>query len=285
MQFVTFFPPNFAGQWGVSSLVSPPMHPELFKLPIFNGVTIFTYGALVAFGFLMAIFYVSREAKRVGEDPGKALDLIFWLIVSALLGSRIYYVLTEHASDILSDPLTIFKIWQGGLVFQGGVIAAFAVGIYWIKKHRLPVWKYMDMFAPAIALGHFFGRIGCFMAGCCHGRPADSSHWFTVVFPVNSASFAPPGIPLYPTQLMEAFGELLIFTGLFLFRKHKSFNGQLMAVYLFSYAILRFIVEFYRGGDTRNLVFGWFSAAQLISFIMVLFGAFIWIRNMNKERI
>jgi len=261
------------------------MHPVLFKIPLFSGLTIFTYGALVALGFLFAIIYLSLEAKRVGEDPGKALDLIFWIIVAALIGSRIYFILTDRPGDILEDPLTIFKIWQGGLVFQGGVIAALLVGVFWVKRHKLPIWKYMDIFAPAIALGHFVGRIGCFMAGCCHGRPAPTDSWFSVVFPQNPASFAPSGIPLYPTQLMESCGELIIFLFLVWFRKRKSFNGQLMSIYLIAYAVLRFIVEFYRGSDTRSPVFGWLSVAQLVSFVMTGFAVFIWIRNSKKEQI
>lgn len=261
------------------------MHPILFTIPLFGGLTIFTYGALVAFAFLAGIFYVTREAKRLGEDPAKALDLIFWIIVAAIIGSRAYYVLTSEPSTILSDPLTIFKVWRGGLVFQGGVIGAFIVSVYWLRKYKLPFWKYADIFAPAIPLGHFFGRLGCFMAGCCHGRPAPLGCWWAVTFPADPSSFAPPGIPIYPTQLIEAFGELLIFLFLFFFRKQKRFDGQLLAIYMLTYPILRFIVEFYRGGETRTFIFGWLSAAQLVSIVMIAFGVFVWIRNSKKNRV
>ncbi len=261
------------------------MHPILFKIPLLGGLTIFTYGALVASGFLAGIIYITREARRVGEDTGKVLDLLFWVIVAAIIGSRVYYVLVVEPGTILGDPVSFFKIWKGGLVFQGGVIGAFVVGIWYIKKHKLPVWKYLDIFAPAIPLGHFFGRIGCLMSGCCHGRAVDAAHWWTVTFPADPSSFAPAGIPMFPTQLMEAFGELLIFAALFLFRKHKKFNGQLMAIYMMTYPVLRFIVEYFRDASNRNMLFDSFSVAQLVSVVMIAFGAWIWVRNSRKERI
>lgn len=261
------------------------MHPILIKIPIFGGFTIFYYGALVAFGFLAGIFYITREAKRVNEDPAKILDLIFWVIVAAIIGSRVYYVLTTEPGLILDDPLALFKIWKGGLVFQGGVLGALIVGIWWVRRHKLPLWKYMDMFAPAIALGHFFGRIGCVMSGCCYGRVAPHESWYTLIFPADPSSFAPPGLPLYPTQLIEGGGELLIFIGLFLFRKKKKFDGQLMSIYLISYAILRFVVEFFRDSGNRSMIFGWFSAAQLVSLILTGFAVWMWIRNSKKEAV
>ncbi|PIR16480.1 MAG: prolipoprotein diacylglyceryl transferase [Deltaproteobacteria bacterium CG11_big_fil_rev_8_21_14_0_20_49_13] len=258
------------------------MHPILFKIPLFDGLTIFTYGALVAFGFFMGILYISYESKRVGEDPAKALDLVFWIIVAALIGSRAYYVLVTEPGILLGDPLALVKIWKGGLVFQGGVLGAFIVGIWWIRRHKLPLFKYLDIFAPAIPLGHFFGRLGCFMSGCCHGRTAPAGSWLAVIFPADPSSFAPSGGPLYATQLMEAAGELAIFLALFFFRKHKRFDGQLMVLYMAAYAILRFVVEFYRGVETRNLIFGTFSVAQLVSVIMVIFAVWIWVRQSRK---
>lgn len=258
------------------------MHPILFKIPLFEGLTIFTYGALVAFGFLMGILYISYESKRVGENPAKALDLVFWIIVAALIGSRAYYVVVTEPGTLLSDPLSLVKIWKGGLVFQGGVIGAFIVGIWWIRRHKLPIFKYMDIFAPAIPLGHFFGRIGCFMSGCCHGREAPAGSWLSVIFPADPSSFAPPGMPLYATQLIEAIGELAIFLGLFFFRKHKRFDGQLMALYMICYAVLRVVVEFYRGVETRNFIIGNFSVAQLVSILMVGVAVWIWVRQSKR---
>lgn len=261
------------------------MHPVLFKIPIFGGLTIFTYGVLVAIAFLAGIFFVTYEARRVGEDPAKVLDLVFWIIVAAIIGSRAYYVLVTNPKLVTSDPLSLIKIWKGGLVFQGGVIGALIVGVYWVLRHKLPVWKYMDIFAPAIPLGHFFGRMGCFMSGCCYGRPAPFESWYSVVFPIDASSFAPQGIPLYPTQLMDGFGELIIFFGLFFFRKHKKFDGQVMALYMFTYAVLRFVVELFRSEENRNIVFGWLSAAQIVSFAMIIFALWIWIRNRKKHKV
>lgn len=259
------------------------MHPILFKIPIFGGLPIHTYGALVAAAFLAGIFYSTREARRVGEDPAIILDLTFWLIIAAIIGSRVYYVLTAETDAFFNDPLTIFKIWRGGLVFQGGVIAAVIVGVWWVVRHKLPVWKYMDIYAPAIALGHFFGRIGCVMSGCCYGRPAPVGSWYALTFPADVGSFAPPLIGLYPTQLMEAAGELIIFLGLFLFRKKKRFDGQLMAIYMIVYPLLRITVEFFRGGDTRKLIFDGISVAQVAGLAMIAFAVWIWMKRAHKR--
>lgn len=259
------------------------MHPILFKIPIFGGLTIHTYGALVAVGFLAGIFYVTREGRRVGEDPAVILDLTFWLIIAAIIGSRVYYVLTAEPGTLLDDPLTLVKIWRGGLVFQGGVIAAVLVGIWWVIRHKLPVWIYMDIYAPAIALGHFFGRIGCTMSGCCYGRPALPGSWYAITFPPDIGSYAPPLIGLYPTQLMEAAGELIIFLGLFLFRKKKRFDGQLMAIYMIVYPLLRITVEFFRDVGTRNFVFDGISVAQVAGVVMIVFAVWIWIYRGRRQ--
>jgi phosphatidylglycerol:prolipoprotein diacylglycerol transferase len=105
------------------------------------------------------------------------------------------------------------------------------------------------------------------------------------VFPADPASFAPPGIPLYPAQLMDGVSELAIFFGLVIFKRWKKFNGQLMAIYMIAYAIVRFVVEFFREPGSRNMIYGWFSAAQMVSLLMVVFALWIWIRNSKKERL
>lgn len=260
------------------------MYPILFRIPIFGAtVTIYTYGFMVAVAFVVGMIWVSRESRRVGQDPAKAMDLAFYMIVAAIVGSRILHVLVSERERFFQNPLILFKIWEGGLVFYGGLIACLLVAVWYIRRHRLPMWTTCDIFAPGIALGHVFGRLGCLMAGCCYGRTAIGS-WCAITFPNNPSSFAPTGIPLYPTQLMEASGEFVIFWILFFLRKYKKFEGQLIATYLIAYAILRSVVEYFRGDVDRGfLIEPWISTSQFISLVMLTLGVVIYVVRWKKK--
>lgn len=254
------------------------MYPILIKIPLFglfghDYLPIYGYGVMVALGFLAGSWYVSRQARSQGEDPAKALDLVFYILIAAIVGSRVLYIFVAERTRLFQDPLYLFKIWEGGLVFYGGLIAALAVSIWFFKKHKLPAWKYCDFFAPAIALGHAVGRQGCFLAGCCHGRPLLSEAWYTVTFPYDPNSLAPGGVPLYPTQLIESAAEFLIFLGLAWGLKRKKFDGQIISLYLMGYSLARFLIEFSRGDIDRGFVFGTnLSTSQFIAMIMFAIG-------------
>lgn len=255
------------------------MHPILFKIPLFGlfgheYLPIYSYGVMVALGFLAGSWYVSRQAKAQGEDPAKALDLVFYILIAAILGSRILHVLVAERERFFENPLYLFRIWEGGLVFYGGLIASLLVSVWFFRKHKLPALKFCDFFAPAIALGHAIGRQGCFLAGCCHGHPLLAQAWYTITFPYNPDSLAPSGVPLYPTQLIESAAEFLIFLGLHWVLKRKKFDGQVIALYLMLYALARFFIEFWRGDIDRGFVFGGgLSTSQLIALIMFAIGA------------
>lgn len=260
------------------------MYPVLLKIPLFGAtVTIYTYGFMVALAFLVGMIWVSREAKRVGEDPAKAMDLAFYIIVAAIIGSRLLHVAVSERDRFLQNPIMFFKIWEGGLVFYGGLIGAVLVAVWYMRRHKLSFWIYSDIFSPAIALGHVFGRVGCFMAGCCYGRLVDHLAWYSVTFPANPYSFAPTGVPLYPTQLMEAAGELAIFGILLVFRRFKRFDGQLLATYLIAYAILRSFVEYFRGDTSRGFIIEpWISTSTFISILMFITGLIIYFKKWRK---
>lgn len=255
------------------------MYPILVKIPLFGlfgheYLPIYSYGVMVAVGFLAGSWYVSRQARFQNEDPAKALDLVFYILIAAIVGSRILHVLVAERDRFLENPFYLFRIWEGGLVFYGGLIASLLVAFWFFKKHRLPALKFCDFFAPAIALGHAIGRQGCFLAGCCHGRPLLTKTWYTVTFPFDPNSLAPPGIPLYPTQLIESGAEFLIFLGLHWVLQRKKFHGQVIALYLMIYAIARFLIEFWRGDIVRGFLFGTdISTSQFIAMIMFAMGA------------
>lgn len=262
------------------------MYPVLLRIPFFGGasITIYTYGFMVAVAFLVGMFWISHESRRVGQSSAKAMDLAFYVIVAAIIGSRILHVLVSERERFLQNPLIIFKIWEGGLVFYGGLIGAVLISIWYMRRHNLPFLIYCDIFAPGIALGHVFGRLGCLMAGCCYGRLVGHPAWYSITFPNDPHSFAPTGLPLYPTQIMESAGELIVFFILFFMRKHKRFDGQLLATYLILYAILRSFVEYFRGDTSRGfLIEPWISTSTFISILMFLAGVVIYILKLRHR--
>lgn len=260
------------------------MHPVLFKIPIFGGLQLHTYGLMVALGFLAGITWVGRESKRVGMPSSKLMDLAFYIIVSAIVGSRLFYVFLDHPEEFLAHPLDIFKVWEGGLVFYGGLVAAVVTSAWYMFKHQLNFWKVSDIFMPGVAIGHAIGRLGCFAAGCCYGRPAPHPAWWTVIFPSEGEGLAPGGIPLFPTQLMESFAELTIFLVLVYFSRKKKFDGQIMLMYLIIYSIIRIILETFRGDLVRGFVFGGVSTSQFVSFIIITISLIFWgIRSRTQK--
>lgn len=237
------------------------MYPVLIK---YGDFAIYTYGFFIALGFLAGMSVGKTEAKRIGLDPGKIMDFAFYVLIAAIICSRLFYVITAP-EKFLDDPVEIFRIWNGGLVFYGGFIGAVAVGIIYLKKHKMPLWKTADLAAPSVAIGHFFGRIGCFFAGCCHGRECDLP--WAVVF-THPKTLALPGIPLHPTQLYSAFSNLTIFGLLWFFRTRTRFDGQLFWSYVFVYGIARSIIETFRGDDRGGLLFEMLSVSQTIGLSM-----------------
>ncbi|MCP5463972.1 MAG: prolipoprotein diacylglyceryl transferase [Deltaproteobacteria bacterium] len=257
------------------------MHPILFTfpdwLPLVGGRSLHFYGFFIATGVLLGILWVRREAKRLDIDVQKIMDLYLNVFIAGLVGSRILYII-HSVPNFWDDPLVLFRVWEGGLVFQGGVIGAVLVMIWLVRRYQLKFFQIADVFVPALSLGHAFGRLGCFMAGCCHGKQCDPDFLFAVRFPALPESIAPPHIPLYPTQLFEAGGEFLIFAFLIYFRKHKKFDGAVFLLYLILYSILRSILEVYRGDMIRGFVIEpYVSNAQFLSILSIILAIGFWI--------
>lgn len=216
------------------------MHPILFE---YGPLRIFTYGFMLALAFLSAIYISGREARRLGLPVAKFYDLCFYAIVAALVGSRLLYVLLELPT-FLAHPLKILAIWEGGLVFHGGLILALTVAFFYIRRHQLPWRLTLDALAVGMPVGQFFGRIGCFMAGCCWGSPSNLP--WAVIF-TNPESLCPVrGVPLHPSQLYEAFLALGVFGVIYGFRTRKRYAGQLILLYFCLAGLVRFGVEFFR---------------------------------------
>lgn len=255
------------------------MHPILFK---FAGLTLYTYGFFIALGFFFAALYISHilkksKSKIISQD--ELYSLFFYTIIAAIIGARILFVLT-NMNDFISSPLDIFKVWQGGLVYYGGFIAAVLFVILYTKKKKIPLLELADIIAPAIPLGHFFGRIGCFSAGCCYGKEC-SLPW-AVIFN-NPYTLAPMGIYIHPTQIYEALSNIILFLVLHLLSRRKHAKGAILALYLIGYAIIRFSIEFFRG-DYRGAEFLGLSVSQNISTVIFIIGIIIlYLVNKNER--
>ena len=257
------------------------MHPLLFEIPLFGGIKIYTYGVMYALAIVASFSWIFRESKKQGLSSSMVSDLGFYLILGSLIGSRVLYVMTDWHRYV-DHPWDVFKVWQGGLVFYGGFLGSVAVGWFYIRKHRLNFLQIADVFAPAIALGHSVGRLGCFAAGCCYGREGHTS--FSVVFPQNEFSLAPPGIPLFPSQPLESLVLLILFVVLAMLSRRKTFEGQIFLVYIILYSLIRSFLEIFRGDLARGFVVpDLISISQFISGCLILVAVFFYAKLSQKR--
>jgi len=233
------------------------MHPVLFK---FGQVTIHTYGFFIALAALAGMFVARFEARKLDLDPDKVVDACFYVVVAAIVGSRLFYVIT-NIELFTSAPLDVFKIWNGGLVFYGGFIGSALTLIAYLKIYHLPLGKMADISALALPLGHTLGRIGCFFAGCCYGKICH--HPWAITFK-NPDSLAPLFVQLHPTQLYSSASNFLIFLLIFSLRRFKKYDGQLFWIYCVFYGINRSIIEVFRGDFRGGTVLNTFSISQTI---------------------
>ncbi|HIO41348.1 MAG TPA: prolipoprotein diacylglyceryl transferase [Aquifex sp.] len=210
------------------------MHPFIHLF----GLKIPAYGVMLLLAVFTAYLSAIHFSRREGIEREKVENLFAVAFVSALLGARLFYAVEHHLS-----PGEFIRVWEGGLDFLGALVfAAVAVGVA-IKLYRLPFWKVADVAGISVLLAHSVGRLSCWLAGCCYGKPTDLP--IGVVFPPGAV--APSGIPLYPTQLMEATGNFIGFLLLRWFYRNKPFDGFIAALYLLWYGTERFLLEFIRG--------------------------------------
>jgi phosphatidylglycerol---prolipoprotein diacylglyceryl transferase len=230
------------------------VHPILLRIGSFQ---LPTYGVLLATALVVALWVVVRLGRREGLDTGLLFDFSTWIIIAALVGAKILMVITEwsfywnHPGEILS-----WSMVQAGGVFYGGFIAAVLFSWWYVRRHRLPLWKVFDVYAPAIAVGQAIGRWGCFMAGDDYGKP---THFFIHVTFTNPLAHQIGGVPLntpvHPAQLYESAATFLIFVYLWHHFRRKQYEGQIFVQYVLLYAVARFFIEFLRGDPDRGFVF------------------------------
>lgn len=252
------------------------MFPRLFHIGNFS---LPTYGLLVSIGVLTGLWISVRNSEKQGINPEHAWNFGILVVLSGIVGAKILYIVndwsyyTAHPREIFS-----FATLQAGGVFSGGLIAAFVAAAWYIRKNHMPALRTCDAFSPGLALGHAIGRLGCFAAGCCYGKP--TTHFWGVTFknPLAQAWVGTPlGVPLEPTQLFESAVELANFFILMWLLKRKKFDGQVFGAYLFLYGVARYFLEFIRDDPGRGSVFGGImTGTQLIAIGLVLTGGLIW---------
>jgi phosphatidylglycerol---prolipoprotein diacylglyceryl transferase len=245
------------------------MYPELFHIGSFP---INTYGVFLALAFLCAILITVKLATRDGLPREKIYDLCLWMLLSSLIGSKILMFFTEP--EYRDHPLQLLSLdfLRSGGVFYGGLIGAILTGYFLMRRYELPWWKTADACAPGIAIGNFFGRQGCFAAGCCWGKPTSLPWGVKFTELGHEITGVPTDIYLHPTQLYESFAMLIVFVFLLWLHKHRRFSGQVILFYALLYSVIRFGIEFLRD-DPRGDVFGLttltgLSTSQIISLIV-----------------
>lgn len=257
------------------------MFPRLFHIGNFS---LPTYGFMAALGLLAGLTVAVRNSKRQGVNEDYAWNLGIIAILSAVIGAKVLFVLDNwsyygaHLGAIFSLDLLRTGGW-----WEGGIIAAVGACSWYMRRHRMKVLAISDAFAPGIALGHAFGRIGCFAAGCCWGKPTTLPWGVTFTSQLAQQWVGTPlGIQLQPTQIYESIFEFLNFAFLTWLFKRRKFDGQVIGAYLVTYGVARFFFEFLRGDPDRGNVLGVMSLVQLIMIFFVLAGGALWMRGSSS---
>jgi phosphatidylglycerol:prolipoprotein diacylglycerol transferase len=195
----------------------------------------------------LGLWFIFVQSKKQGLDAPVIIDAGFYIILVSLLGAKLI-LLFSNFSYFMRYPGELLSLARSGGVFQGGLIFGLAFALWYFRRRRLPTWKIADLAGPGLALGHGFGRIGCFMAGCCYGRECSTSVGVTFKSQyAHDLTGLPLGHPLHPVQLYEAALNFLNFLLLYLILRRKRFDGQIFSFYIINYSVIRFFTEYFRG--------------------------------------
>jgi phosphatidylglycerol---prolipoprotein diacylglyceryl transferase len=254
------------------------MKPILFTL---GDVPVYSYGLLIAIGCVAGVAFMAIKGKKeVGLSFDQANNLFLIIFFAAVIGGKVF-LFFEDPSGYLANPVSLVR--GAGFVFYGSFLFTIPAMLWYFRKQNLPVLPMLDVMAVTTCIVHMFGRIGCFFAGCCHGKPTDSIMSVTFSDPACFAN--PKNVPLHPTQLYEAFfiGGLMLFL-LARFERRK-YCGELFVTYLACYAVGRYLLEFLRGDGQRGfIVEGILSHSQLIAALILLISVLLHF-NWSKKKI
>lgn len=255
------------------------MHPILFNAGSF---TIYTYGFCIAVGALLGFGYMYWQGKKqFNLTFDQSNNLFIMLVVGGVIGGKLFLIF-EEPSLYLSQPKKLLS--GSGFVFYGSLLLTIPIMLWYFRKIKVPVLGMLDVMAVVTCIVHGFGRIGCFMAGCCYGKPTYSILGVTFTNPVCQAE--PLNTALHPTQLYEAFLIFSLMTGLIILKSNKKFEGQLFLLYLITYALGRGILELFRGDIQRGFIIeDVLSNSQFISLIVISVAIFFYIRLKRKSNL
>jgi phosphatidylglycerol:prolipoprotein diacylglycerol transferase len=254
------------------------MHPVLFEV---GNITVYSYGFMIALGVIGAVTYMVIQGKKdVGLTFDQANTLFLFIFIAAFVGGKVF-LLFENPSLYLNNPA---KLLTGrGFVFYGSFLFAVPTMLWFFRKHKLNPYKMLDVMAIVTCIVHMFGRLGCFLAGCCYGKPTNGA--FSVTFTDAACQAEPLNIPLFPTQLMEAGYIFVVMIVLLLIkRSYQKFYGQLFLLYLILYAIGRSILEIFRGDVARGFIIkDYLSHSQFIALLIVLVSVIVYVKWSKKN--
>lgn len=254
------------------------MYNDLFSI---GPIEIHGYGVMIAIGVLAAFLVADYRSKRNGLDPDQIFFMAMWGLAGGFLGAKLLYYITIWR-EILNDPSRLLDNFGGGFVVYGGILGGILAAYLYARVKKMDFLRYLDLAVPSIALAQGFGRIGCFLAGCCYGL--ESSCPISITF--QNSDFAPNGVSLLPTQLISSGLNFLNFIVLLLLAKRLKGKGQVAGLYLIFYSVGRFILEFFRGDLIRGSV-GVLSTSQFISIFTFLLGValfYMGIRKLKNEQ-
>lgn len=236
---------------------------------------------MAALGLIFGLLLIVKLGREQGLDPDKLWNLGIIAILSGIVGAKLLMFVTD--ADARQNILSISTLQAGG-VWSGGLILALIMCIWYMRVNGMPVLRTCDVFAPGLALGHAFGRVGCFAAGCCYGRETHVPWAVTFTNPLAySISDTPLHTPLHPTQLYEMVLELCNCLFLVWLIRRKKFDGEIIGTYMIVYGIGRFFIEFFRGDAGRGQFLGWMSGTQAIAIGLVIFGGLLWMRRPGQS--
>jgi phosphatidylglycerol:prolipoprotein diacylglycerol transferase len=228
------------------------MFPILVKI---GPLTIHTYGFTMAVGVAFGLWFIYAQAKKAGLDANRLMDAAFYTIIVSLIGAKLILFIS-NISYYVAYPKELFALARSGGVFQGGLTFGIVYALWYFRRKKIPTWPTADLIAPALALGHGFGRLGCFSAGCCYGSEC-ALPWAAVFKNEYAANLTGVHLntPLHPVQLYEAILNFLNFGILYVILKKKKFDGQVFAFYFINYSVIRFFTEYVRGDHSDKIFF------------------------------
>lgn len=248
------------------------MHPVLFEL---GSITIYTYGVCIGLGAISGVYYLAWQGKKqFGVTLDQTNNLFLLLVTGGVVGGKLFLIF-EDPSRYLMHPKELLT--GSGFVFYGSLLTCIPIMLWFFRKHKLPLWSMLDIMAIVTCILHYWGRIGCFMAGCCYGIPTDSI--FGVIFTSPVCQAEPLNTPLHPTQLYEAAWIFTILMALLWLKNRKQFEGQLFLIYLMAYAAGRAVLEVFRGDLERGFVIrDILSISQFISLLLIAGALYFYVK-------